>query len=297
MSLQRRSRINAYADPAGDWIGLTQCRNALHRLRDDLMRFRQGAEDCGLWPGEEPSLGNNWDDRFDILHHLILVAQMCDSCYTPGVPGRARALSRLVPVVAADPREWCVTDWHEAAGTAVRMLSAAAGALAGWWGIEGVDPGGTGVQPMRSGQRLWIVQPDDPMGWLTTLPVAVARTIERSARRLDAVLSVIGGGGGGSRRGKPGAADILTPLQQEAFAVLKGKGMLGRELAKALNIDDESVLCRTVTTPLKERGMIDNNRRLGGYYRPDAPPGPAPRQRAGRGREIDEIDNRQSMTR
>jgi hypothetical protein len=47
--------------------------------------------------------------------------------------------------------------------------------------------------------------------------------------------------------------------------------MTAEKLAKNFHVSTTS-LATNYLTPMKTKGLIANNRRVGGYYRPDAPP-------------------------
>ncbi len=64
---------------------------------------------------------------------------------------------------------------------------------------------------------------------------------------------------------------IPSELQQCILEVLQHKALTLDALAVKLDID-RSNLHRDGIKELKRRGLIDNNRRVGGYYRPDVPP-------------------------
>lgn len=66
-------------------------------------------------------------------------------------------------------------------------------------------------------------------------------------------------------------AFIPSELQQRILEVLQHKALTLDALTAKLEID-RSNLHRDGIKELKRRGLIDNNRRAGGYYRPDAPP-------------------------
>jgi hypothetical protein len=67
-------------------------------------------------------------------------------------------------------------------------------------------------------------------------------------------------------------ASPLTAKQREILAVLSGQALTLKELAERLGCDP-SRLQRDHLKPLMERGLLANDSRVGGYYRPDAPPG------------------------
>jgi hypothetical protein len=72
----------------------------------------------------------------------------------------------------------------------------------------------------------------------------------------------------------PAAAEphfIPTQVQKEVLDLLKGKVLTLDALAEKLN-HDRSTLHRRALKELMQRGKVKNNQRVGGYYRPDAPP-------------------------
>jgi hypothetical protein len=62
-----------------------------------------------------------------------------------------------------------------------------------------------------------------------------------------------------------------TRLQERALLAVRGKALKGSRLEKVLHVD-HSQLYRDVINPLKAVGRLKNDRRLGGYYDPTAPP-------------------------
>jgi hypothetical protein len=64
---------------------------------------------------------------------------------------------------------------------------------------------------------------------------------------------------------------IPTELQEAILQALDGKALTLDALVAKLAVD-RSNLNRSGVKELKARGRIANNRRVGGYYRPDAPP-------------------------
>jgi predicted transcriptional regulator len=64
---------------------------------------------------------------------------------------------------------------------------------------------------------------------------------------------------------------ITTELQDGILQALDGKALTLDALVAKLGVD-RSTLNRFGVKELKARGLIANNRRVGGYYRPDAPP-------------------------
>ena len=74
----------------------------------------------------------------------------------------------------------------------------------------------------------------------------------------------------------PSSADddlpfIPSDLQERILEVLQQKALTLDALAVKLDVD-RSALYRDGIKELMQRGLIANNRRVGGYYRPDAPP-------------------------
>ncbi len=64
---------------------------------------------------------------------------------------------------------------------------------------------------------------------------------------------------------------IPTQFQERILRVLDAKALTARGLAAALRCDMKQ-LYRSGLNELKREGKVLNNRRVGGYYRPDAPP-------------------------
>jgi hypothetical protein len=64
---------------------------------------------------------------------------------------------------------------------------------------------------------------------------------------------------------------ILTAFQERLLNTLEGKAMTADNLESALKVDRKQ-LYRDGINPLRKHGLVDNNRRVGGYYRPNAPP-------------------------
>jgi predicted transcriptional regulator len=60
-------------------------------------------------------------------------------------------------------------------------------------------------------------------------------------------------------------------LQDDVLEALDGKALTLDALATKLGVD-RSALHRRGLKELLARGLVENHRRVGGYYRPDAPP-------------------------
>ncbi len=70
-----------------------------------------------------------------------------------------------------------------------------------------------------------------------------------------------------------GAADAALPEKQRAIlSALSGRALSLKALAKELDGCDPSQLQRCHLKPLMDSGRLKNERKIGGYYRPDAPP-------------------------
>lgn len=67
------------------------------------------------------------------------------------------------------------------------------------------------------------------------------------------------------------AEPALKKKQREILNLLKGQALTGPAIAKALDCTIEK-LTTDHLTPLKKKLLIKNDRSIGGYYRPDAPP-------------------------
>ena len=70
---------------------------------------------------------------------------------------------------------------------------------------------------------------------------------------------------------EPEPAAPLTAVQREVMGALRGRALTGDDLAAELDAD-RSTLIRSHLRPLMGAGLVVNDRRVGGYYRPDAPP-------------------------
>jgi len=81
--------------------------------------------------------------------------------------------------------------------------------------------------------------------------------------------------GGKPESCKIGIVKPLSEKQRKILAALAGRSLPGKELAKEVtgaNRTCMSHFLRDEVRPLTESGLIANDRRAGGYYRPDAPP-------------------------
>ena len=68
---------------------------------------------------------------------------------------------------------------------------------------------------------------------------------------------------------------IPTLLQEQILKTLDGKAMTADALESALKLDRRRLYYgnnKNGLTDLQQRGLIANNRKVGGYYRPDSPP-------------------------
>jgi hypothetical protein len=74
-----------------------------------------------------------------------------------------------------------------------------------------------------------------------------------------------------------GVTAPLTEIQRRVMDALDGRAMTGDALAAELRVD-RSRLIRDHLRPLQAVGRVANDRKVGGYYRPDAPPAPRPKQ-------------------
>lgn len=89
-------------------------------------------------------------------------------------------------------------------------------------------------------------------GFTAGKAAGLAETIEASNRASDREIPV-------------------TELQAKIWDILEGKALTADALEGKLEIDRKQ-LYRDGINPLKGSGRIKNDRKLGGYYRPDAPP-------------------------
>jgi hypothetical protein len=62
-----------------------------------------------------------------------------------------------------------------------------------------------------------------------------------------------------------------TPFQERLLRAVRGKALTAKRLEDILRVDRKQLYCGGIN-PLKAVGRIENNRRLGGYYDPTAPP-------------------------
>ena len=69
----------------------------------------------------------------------------------------------------------------------------------------------------------------------------------------------------------PDTFGALTERQREIMAFLRGASTSLKELAACVD-RDESRVHRDHLKPLLKKGLVENDRAVGGYYRPDAPP-------------------------
>jgi hypothetical protein len=67
------------------------------------------------------------------------------------------------------------------------------------------------------------------------------------------------------------AIPVMTEKQRAILKALDGKALTLEDLALQLDCD-KSRLHRDHLKPLTDRDVVRNSRRIGGYYRPDAPP-------------------------
>jgi hypothetical protein len=70
---------------------------------------------------------------------------------------------------------------------------------------------------------------------------------------------------------EPRVPFIPSELQEAILAALNGKALTLDALTLKLHVD-RSTLHRDGIKELRAQGLIDNHRRVGGYFRPDAPP-------------------------
>jgi hypothetical protein len=76
-----------------------------------------------------------------------------------------------------------------------------------------------------------------------------------------------------ARKLKQGSGYVPTRFQKRLLKELNGKALTADNLQARLN-KDRKQLYRDGINPLRDEGLIENDRRLGGYYRPDSPPKP-----------------------
>jgi hypothetical protein len=101
-----------------------------------------------------------------------------------------------------------------------------------------------------------------------------------SAAKEEAPGQPAGGAGRGTSIGTdslprspsgPGTPFLLTELQERVLQALDAKALTLDALVLKLHVD-RSTLHKSGIKELMKRGLLANNRRAGGYYRPDAPP-------------------------
>ena len=71
--------------------------------------------------------------------------------------------------------------------------------------------------------------------------------------------------------GGEASTEVLSERQREVLSILSGVALTLKELAKRLDCDP-SRLHREHLKALMRFGRVENNRKIGGYYRPDTPP-------------------------
>ncbi|QJX01257.1 hypothetical protein [Frigoriglobus tundricola] len=243
-----------------------ECVKLFRPLHGALLRLKQTAEDVGIWPGEGPSLGAH-DDVPDAVTWFGTTASACDFCFTPPPKsgGRRKTKFSLIGDGVFKGESRLALEGDKIA----RYLAAAMSTQAIAWGIEKLQPGVSVFGATRGGKSLFEFCFTHDVGWVTPFTDAVSRTMARCLSKLDLILLE-------APSGKP-EPFIPTPKQHHALQLLTGRAMCGKDLAKELRID-EAQLNRTVTTPLQVQGRVKNDRKLGGYFRPDAPPEPKPSQ-------------------
>jgi hypothetical protein len=92
--------------------------------------------------------------------------------------------------------------------------------------------------------------------------------LRKVQRLVEAFLGAVGQRPASPTAGQP---FVPTPLQKRILDALAGKAMKADKLADAVKVDRRR-LFRDGIKELRERGLIKNSRRVGGYYRPNAPP-------------------------
>lgn len=74
------------------------------------------------------------------------------------------------------------------------------------------------------------------------------------------------------KEGTPGGHDALTDLQKKIMRALWCKSLGKDALGEAVSKDPSVLYRRGGVKELLALGLVKNNRKIGGYYRPDAPP-------------------------
>lgn len=65
---------------------------------------------------------------------------------------------------------------------------------------------------------------------------------------------------------------LLTPTQQSILSALDGRSLNKEKLCEEMKINDNRLYNAGGIMELQEMGLVGSDRKLGGYYRPDAPP-------------------------
>jgi hypothetical protein len=137
-------------------------------------------------------------------------------------------------------------------------------------GQGGVAPG-TAAHPVQAS----FASPDDSP---PTIPLPAAPPTQPTEIAPDIVVSAAPQGGGApdtsESSGLPRLANHLfipSELQRQILQKLNGKALTLDALAAKLQVD-RSRVHRDGLKELMAQGFVTNHRRVGGYYRPDAPP-------------------------
>ncbi|VTR94101.1 unnamed protein product [Gemmata massiliana] len=102
-----------------------------------------------------------------------------------------------------------------------------------------------------------------PQEW-PNVSVELAAVIDHCERRLATILE-----------GPEDESFVPSERQREILKALDGRALTGAALAAELGLQDKSRLIRDEMSQLVAIGAVKNERRKGGYYRPDAAPATA----------------------
>lgn len=251
---------------------LIPSRNTLAEFERLLMRFQFECEDAGVWPGAHtlPELRHftGAPDTLAELHWLLEELTPTDGLGTSQewqdgtkVTIRIDDIHRLNnprrPRLSGWPTSWRFEVLHvlENIGIAVRHL-------VNHWG-RAFGTGDDALSPDAEGQVYWL---DDAVVTQVSLipPISeeVAAVIERCARRLRVILA--------DGPTEPEGAFVPTERQESILAALDGCSSNLYPLAKQLAHSKDTILKEM--KDLRARGKVVHDAKLGGYYRPDAPP-------------------------
>jgi hypothetical protein len=108
-------------------------------------------------------------------------------------------------------------------------------------------------------------------GILDKLAEAVAEKLAAMNSTAAAATAVPGSAPTPTASPQHRAAFIPTPFHERILNALKGRALTFAALMKRLGVDSKALWDRGIK-PLRAAGLVDNERRVGGYFRHDAPP-------------------------